>query len=136
MGFPGVSLVKNPLANAGDAGLTRVPRGPPGEETADPRRSPGGGNGNPLLYSCLENAMDKDLWAKAHGVLSKSQTRLSICKVINSINQKIELRNEKTIHLLFCSLRSSWVKFEPILMQQAKRNQRKRPFQIGRWQLK
>ena len=23
------------------------------------RRSPGGGNGNPLQYSCLENAMDR-----------------------------------------------------------------------------
>ena len=42
MGFPGGSVVKNPLANAGDAGLTRVPRGPPGEEAADPPRSPGG----------------------------------------------------------------------------------------------
>ena len=64
MGFPGGSVVKNTLANAGDAGLT------PGSG-----RSPGGGNSNPLLYSCLENPMDRgDLWATAYGVLSKSQT--------------------------------------------------------------
>ena len=36
-GFPGVSVVKNPPANAGDAGL--IPRS---------GRSPGEGNGNPL----------------------------------------------------------------------------------------
>ena len=35
-------MVKNPPANAGDAALI------PGS-----RRSPGGGNGNPILYSCL-----------------------------------------------------------------------------------
>ena len=44
-----VLVVKNPPANAGDirdVGLT------PGS-----RRSPGGGHGNPLQYSCLENPM-------------------------------------------------------------------------------
>ena len=40
-------------------------------------RSPGGGNGNPFQYSCLENSMDGGAWKTAvHGV-SKSQTRLS-----------------------------------------------------------
>ena len=39
-------------------------------------RSPGEGNGNPLLYCCLENPMDKGAWwATVHGV-TKSQTRL------------------------------------------------------------
>ena len=39
--------------------------------------SPGGGNGNPLQYSCLENPMDRRAWwATVHGV-AKSQTRLS-----------------------------------------------------------
>ena len=28
-------------------------------------RSPGEGNGNPLLYSCLENLMDKGAWRAA-----------------------------------------------------------------------
>ena len=45
--FPGGSAVKKPPANAGDVGST------PGLG-----RSPGGGNGNPRQYSCLENPMD------------------------------------------------------------------------------
>ena len=36
--------------------------------------SPGGGHSNPLLYSCLENPMDRGAWqATIHGV-AKSQT--------------------------------------------------------------
>ena len=32
-------------------------------------RSPGGGNGNPLQYSCLENSVDRGAWwATVHGV--------------------------------------------------------------------
>ena len=51
-------MVKNPPANAGDAGLI------PGL-----RRAPGEGNGNPIQYSCLENPMDKGAWqATVHGV--------------------------------------------------------------------
>ena len=35
---------------------------------------PGGGHGNPLQYSCLENPMDRGAWwATVHGV-TKSQT--------------------------------------------------------------
>ena len=37
--------------------------------------SPGGGHGNPLQYSCLENPMDRgDWWAEVQ--CTKSQTRL------------------------------------------------------------
>ena len=33
------------------------------------KRSPGGGHGNPLQYSCLENSMDRGAWqATVHGV--------------------------------------------------------------------
>ena len=40
-------------------------------------RSPGGGHGNPLQYSCLENSMDRGAWqATVHGV-AKSRTLLS-----------------------------------------------------------
>ena len=40
-------------------------------------RSPGGGHGNPLQYSCLENPMDRGAWwATVHGI-SKGQTWLS-----------------------------------------------------------
>ena len=40
-------------------------------------RSPGGGNGNPLQYSCLDNSTDRGACqATVHGI-TKSQTRLS-----------------------------------------------------------
>ena len=44
-------MVKNPPANAGEAGSI------PGSG-----RSLGGGNGNPLQYSCLENPLDRGAW--------------------------------------------------------------------------
>ena len=61
MGFPVALMVKILPANAGDrrdAGL--IPRS---------GRSPGGGHGNPLKYSCLENFMDRGAWwATVHRV--------------------------------------------------------------------
>ena len=39
-------------------------------------RSPGGGHGNPLLYSCLENPMDKGAWRATVRGIAKSWTRL------------------------------------------------------------
>ena len=47
-------MLKNPPANAGDV---RDPGWIPGLG-----RSPGGGNGNPLQYFCLENPMDRGAW--------------------------------------------------------------------------
>ena len=65
-GFPGGSVVKNLPANAGDAGDMGLILGW--------GRSPGGGNGNPLQYFCLENPMDRGAWwATVHGV-AKSWT--------------------------------------------------------------
>ena len=51
--------------------------------------SPGGGHGNPLQYSCLENPMDTGTrWAKDHSV-SKSRTWLeSLSRQINTIKKK------------------------------------------------
>ena len=40
-------------------------------------RSPGGENGNPLQYSCLENSMDKGAWQATVPGIAKSRTRLS-----------------------------------------------------------
>ena len=37
-------------------------------------RSPGGGHGNPLQYSCLENPMDKGAWWGMVYAVAKSQT--------------------------------------------------------------
>ena len=66
--WEGGAVVKNPLANEADAGdMSSIPGS---------GRSPGGGHGNPLQRSCLENYMDRRaLRGTAHGV-SKSQTRL------------------------------------------------------------
>ena len=72
-GFLGGSVEKNSRANArrhrrlvSSQGLI------PGSG-----RSPGGGSGNPLQYSCLETPMDRGTWqATVHGV-AKSLTRLS-----------------------------------------------------------
>ena len=50
-------MTKNPPANAGDTGWI------PGSG-----RSPGGGHGHPLQYSCLGNPMDRVAWwATVHG---------------------------------------------------------------------
>ena len=49
-----VLLVKNPPANAGDV---KAVGSIPGS-----RRAPGGGHGNLLQYSCLENPMDRGAW--------------------------------------------------------------------------
>ena len=68
-GFPGGIVLKNPPAKVGD---TRDSSSIPGLG-----RSPGGGNGNPLQYSFLENPMDRGAWrATVHGV-TKSGTWLS-----------------------------------------------------------
>ena len=40
-------------------------------------RSPGGGNGNPLQHSCLENPMDRGAWWATVHVVTKSWTQLS-----------------------------------------------------------
>ena len=62
-------VVKNLPANARDAKHAGSIPGP--------GRSPGGGTGNLLQYSCLGNPMDTGAWlAIIHGV-AKSQTRLS-----------------------------------------------------------
>ena len=57
-------MVENPPANAGDSGFM------PGWG-----RSPGGGNGNPLKYSCLNNPMGRGAWrATVHGVAESDMT--------------------------------------------------------------
>ena len=59
-------MVKNPPANAGDIRDVR--------SSPVLGRSPGGGHGNPLQYSCLENPLDRgDWWARVHSI-TKSPT--------------------------------------------------------------
>ena len=65
-GFPGGLDSKESACNEGNLGLI-----------SGLGRSPGGGHGNPLQYSYLENPMDRGAWwATVHGV-TKSQTRLN-----------------------------------------------------------
>ena len=60
----GGSVVENPPASAGDMG-----------SISGLGRSPGGGHGNPLQYSCLENLMDRRAWwATVHRVAELDTT--------------------------------------------------------------
>ena len=66
LSFPGSSDSKESACSVGD--WCSIPGS---------GRPPGGGNGNPLQYSCLENPTDRETWqATVHGV-AKSQARLS-----------------------------------------------------------
>ena len=64
MGLPWWLSGKGSICNAGHPGSI------PGSG-----RSPGGGNGNPLQYSCLENPLDRGArWARVHGVSESDMT--------------------------------------------------------------
>ena len=70
-------MVKNPSANVGDVGSI------PGSG-----RFPGGGNGNLLQYSCLENSMDREAGRLQSIGSQKSQTQMSthtkdVLKILN-----------------------------------------------------
>ena len=70
-------MVKDLPANAGvlrDAGLI-----------------PGGGHGNPLWYSCLENPMDRGAWRDTIHSVTKSQIQLKQL----SVNSGYRNRKEK-----------------------------------------
>ena len=67
--FQVVLVVKNPPASAGDV---RDASSIPGSE-----RSPGGGHGNPLQYSCLENPMGRGAWRAIVHRVAESRTWLS-----------------------------------------------------------
>ena len=61
-----VLVVKNPPAKAGDIrDIDSIPGS---------GRSPGGGHGNQLQYSCLENPMDRGAWQAMVHKVAKSQT--------------------------------------------------------------
>ena len=65
----GGAVVKNPPANAGDKrDAGSIP---------ESGRSPGGGHGNPLQYSCLENPMDRGAWQATVYMVIKSWTQLN-----------------------------------------------------------
>ena len=66
MGLPGSSDSKESFCNAGDSGLI-----------SGLGRSPSEGNGNPLQYSCLENAMDRETWWAIVHAVAKSRIQLN-----------------------------------------------------------
>ena len=69
LGSPGGAVEKNLPASVGDSRDTG--------SVLYLGRFPGGGNGNPLQYSCVKNSIDREAWrATVHGV-TKSWTRLN-----------------------------------------------------------
>ena len=80
--FPGDAMVKNLPGKSGDTGDVGLILGS--------GRFPGGGNGNPLQYSCLENPMDRKAWrAIVHGVTKESNTTWS---------ELLGMKDQKSIH--------------------------------------
>ena len=67
VGCPGGSVVKNPLASAGDPGTNPGLRKPPGE----------GSSNTPLQYSCLENPMDGGAWCRLWGHTESDTTEVT-----------------------------------------------------------
>ena len=66
--FPGGPVVKNPSASAGEVrGAGSIPKS---------GRSPGGGHGNPLQCSCLENPMNRGAWQATVHRVTKSWARM------------------------------------------------------------
>ena len=81
LGFPDGSDDIEPACNTEDLGLI-----------LGSGKSPGEGNGNPLLYSCLENPMDRrSWWVTVHGV-RKSQTRLSDLQICTHTHTHTHIR--------------------------------------------
>ena len=80
-------MVKNLPANTGE-----------GNSVLESARAPGGGNGNPLLYSCLENPRDRGAWgATVLGVAAKESDttkhkhmRRIVRRVINLLSKAKE----------------------------------------------
>ena len=95
MGFPGGSDGEEPACNAGDLGST------PGSG-----RSPGGGHGNPLQYSCLENPMDREAWWPTVYEAAKSQTQLSDYNTHTGSYSASQVVQWRRLHL---PLQETWV---------------------------
>ena len=71
------------------------------------RRSPTGGNSNPLQYSCQDNPMDREGWQATDPGVAKSQPRLSTHthrEVHNPTSHKEEKENSIIPFTFFCRL--------------------------------
>ena len=101
-GFPGGLVVKNLPAGAGDmrdSGLV------PGSG-----RSPGGGHGNPLQCSCLENPMDRRAWWAVVLRATKSQTQLKLLSTHTKKDDKSLLNHYQDSHIRGRALKAQEVK--------------------------
>ena len=89
MSFPGGAVIKDVIKN--------VPENAGNIRDADfpgSGRSPGGGHGNLLWYSCLENPMDRGTWwATVHRVAKSSTLRKQLSTHIGSTVYKDYLNN-------------------------------------------
>ena len=87
-----------------------VVKNPPARQETIPGlgRSPGGGHGNPLQYSCLENPMDRGAWWSTVHRVAKNWTWLKwlsthACPTLRNTNSNKPSRHQ-TSHLLWRSL--------------------------------
>ena len=76
VGFSGVPVVKNLPANAGD--LCSIP---------GLGRSPGEGNGNPLLYPCLGNPMDRGAWRALGSLTVRHNLATTMCQCQSTVSR-------------------------------------------------
>ena len=95
-GFQGGSVVKNLPVSARDAGVTGSIPGS--------GRSPGGGNGNPLQYSCLNNPTAGQTWQPTVQRVTKSWTRLTdhTCTHSSTELSKYNILNTVVKTLMIC----------------------------------
>ena len=85
-------MVKNPPANTGDVGdMGSIPGS---------GRSPGGGHGNPLQYSCLENPMDKGAW---WATVYRATVRLNRSNLAHTHTDVKERKSGLALHCLWTS---------------------------------
>ena len=86
-------VVKNLPINAGDLrGAGSIP---------GLGRSPGGGHGNPLQYSCLENPMDRGAWWATVRRVAKSWTRLKRHNTSKGHPETIHLKSKRIFIFTF-----------------------------------
>ena len=67
-------------------------------------RSPGGGHGNPLQYSCLENSMDRGAWQVIVHRVAKSQTQLKQLSMDARMTSKLQNESHINIDIVWAEL--------------------------------
>ena len=87
-GLPGGRVEKNLPANARDIGNMDLIPGS--------GRSPGGRNGNPLQYSCLESPMDRGAWqVTVHGITESDTSEHAYTYTWSKAKIHIKVNSEK-----------------------------------------